>query len=167
LLKQNIDELRRNIFDLRPVAIEGKSLFRALENFVTEFGQRWHLKTTCVVDSEPVEVLPEVESTLYRILQEALSNAHQHAECSQLSVRLAVEDNQWITLEVKDDGLGFNVSQIGQDLDQHGSKGLGLVSMRERAHTVGGRLTVESAEGQGTRVLAKLPLRREREVSKR
>jgi GAF domain-containing protein/CheY-like chemotaxis protein len=167
LLKQNIDELRRNIFDLRPVALEGKSLFRALENFVTEFGQRWHLKTTCVVDGEPGEVLPEVESTLYRILQEALSNAQQHAECSQLSVRLAVEDNLWVILEVKDDGLGFNMSQTGQDPKQLGSKGLGLVSMRERAHTVGGRLTVESVEGQGTRILAKLPLRRERKVSKR
>ena len=165
LLKQNIDELRRNIFDLRPVELEGKSLFEALENFVTEFGQRWHLKTTCVVNGEPGEVLPEVESTLYRILQEALSNAQQHAECSQLSVNLAVENNQWIGLEVKDDGLGFSVSQIDQDLDQHRSKGLGLVSMRERAHTVGGYLTVESIRGQGTRVFAKLPLQRMRIIS--
>jgi signal transduction histidine kinase len=70
LLKQNIDELRRNIFDLRPVELEGKSLFEVLGNFVSEFGRRWSLKTTCVVEGEFVEVLPEVESSLYRILQE-------------------------------------------------------------------------------------------------
>jgi GAF domain-containing protein len=161
LLKQNIDELRRNIFDLRPVALEGKSLFEVLENFVTEFGQRWHLKTTCVVDNESPEVSPEVESTLYRIVQEALSNAQQHAQCRQLSVSLAVEDNRWITMEVKDDGLGFEMSQLDQDLDKPQSKGLGLVSMRERANTVGGHLTVESIQRQGTRVFARLPVRRE------
>jgi signal transduction histidine kinase len=161
LLKQNIDELRRNIFDLRPVELEGKSLFEVLENFVAEFGSRWRLKTTCVVDGEPREVSLEVESALYRILQEALSNAQQHAQCSQLLVRLAVEDEHWVTLEVQDDGQGFEITQGDQEPEKHRSKGLGLVSMRERVHTVGGDLTVESTPKRGTRIFARLPLTRE------
>ncbi|MBN1994117.1 MAG: GAF domain-containing protein [Anaerolineae bacterium] len=160
LLKQNIDELRRNIFDLRPVDLEGKSLFEVLENFVAEFGCRWHLKTSCVVTGEPVEVSPEVESALYRILQESLSNAQQHAQCKQLAVSLAGANDNWIILEVRDDGRGFDLQQIEQVLPAQTGKGLGLVSMRERAHTVGGRLTIESRPGQGTRVFAKLPARR-------
>ena len=162
LLKQNIDELRRNIFELRPVELEGKSLFAALKNSVTEFGRRWHLKTSCVLKGEPPEDMsPEVESTLYRILQETLSNAQQHADCRQLAVSLAVEDDHWVTLEVQDNGTGFNVTQIDQGIGQRQGKGLGLVSMRERVHTVGGQLTITSAPGEGTCVFVKLPLKHE------
>jgi two-component system sensor histidine kinase DegS len=165
LLKQNIEEIRRNIFDLRPVELEGKSLFEILENFVVEFGQRWNLKTTCEVEGEFVEVSPEVESSLYRILQETLSNARQHAHCTQLWVKVAIKDQQWITLEVQDDGQGFDLEQrIRPELQEQTqpkkrrSSGLGLISMRERAQRVGGQLTVDSQHNQGTRVFARLPL---------
>ncbi len=170
LLKQNIEEIRRNIFDLRPVELEGKSLFGVLENFVTEFGQRWNLKTTCVFEGEFVEVSPEIESSLYRILQETLSNARQHAQCTQLSVKVAIKDNQWVTLEVQDDGRGFDLDPLAQEVqrvqpelrDQAQPKkrrsGLGLISMRERAQRVGGQLTVDSQRNQGTRIFAQLPL---------
>jgi GAF domain-containing protein/anti-sigma regulatory factor (Ser/Thr protein kinase) len=175
LLKQNIEEIRRNIFDLRPVELEGKSLFEVLKNFVTEFGQRWNIKTTCIVGNEFVEVSPEVESSLYRILQEALSNARQHARCTQLSVKVAFKDNQWVTLEVQDNGHGFDRDQVGQEsyrvrsgqFIEHQSQnrpkarrrsGLGLISMRERAQQVGGQLIVDSQRDQGTRIFAMLPL---------
>jgi two-component system sensor histidine kinase DegS len=158
LLKQNIDEIRRNIFDLRPVDLEGKSLFGVLENFVTEFGRHWNLETTCVINGETGEVSPEVESSLYRILQETLANARQHAHCSQLSVTLAVRDNIWVILEVRDNGQGFDVNRVGQNFHQKGKSGLGLVSMRERVDRIGGQLTIRSEAGQGTYISAMLPL---------
>lgn len=156
VLKQNIDELRRNIFDLRPVDLEGKSLFAVLENFVSEFGRRWNLKTNCRVQGDTANVSPEVESSLYRILQESLSNARKHAHCSQVWVELTV-NSQTATLEVKDDGQGFNAGQAGDHFQRGKSKGLGLISMRERAEGVGGQLIVESQNG--TRVFAELPLK--------
>jgi signal transduction histidine kinase len=159
LLKDNIDELRRNIFDLRPIDLEGKSLFGVLENFVAEFGRRWNLYTTCSVRGKAVEVPTEVESSLYRILQETLSNARRHANCTRISVKLEVVDNQLITLEIKDDGRGFDITQPHQNSRTRKSNGLGLISMRERAESVNGRLIIESAPGQGTRVFASLPLR--------
>ena len=159
LLKQNIDELRRNIFDLRPVDLEGKSLFEVLERFVTEFGQRWNLKTTCTVQANAVEMSPDVERSLYRIFQEALSNARQHAQCTRLSVKLDVVDNQWVRLEIIDDGQGFDLDQVSQGRDKRGGKGLGLTSMRERAERVGGQFVVESDPQKGTRIFAKLPIR--------
>jgi len=158
VVKRNIEELRRNIFDLRPVDLEGKSLFKALENFVTEFGRRWNLKTSCNIQGELMYISPEVESSLYRILQETLSNARQHAQCSQLWVELIVKDNQKISLEVRDDGQGFDKDYHQQDLQKGMRRGLGLVSMRERAEGVGGQLIVESLKGRGTRILAELPL---------
>ncbi len=158
LLKQNIDELRRNIFDLRPVELEGKSLFKVIENFVTEFGRRWNLRTTCVIPSKAVNVSPEVESSLYRILQEALANVQQHARCTQLSVKSTVEDERWITLEVTDDGQGFDVEGVQQNFRRTAGKGLGLVSMRERIQSVGGEFKVESVPERGTSIFARLPL---------
>lgn len=164
LLAQNIDELRRNIFDLRSVELEGKTIFTILENFVTEFGQRWGIKTNCIIADELVnklsqlELSPEVESSLYRILQETLSNARQHAHSTHLVVNLGLEANQWVTLKIEDNGCGFDVKQIDRSTPAK-NKGLGLVSMHERAERSGGALKVESVPGKGTSVLAKLPLR--------
>lgn len=159
LLKDNIDELRRNIFDLRPIELEGKSLFGVLENFVAEFGRRWNLYTSCSVKGKAVEVPTEVESSLYRILQETLSNARRHAHCTRISVELEVIDDQLITLEIKDDGRGFDMKQPHQNSRTRKTNGLGLISMQERAESVNGHLIIESAPGQGTRVFASLPLR--------
>ena len=159
LLKQNIDELRRNIFDLRPVDLEGKSIFEVLENFVAEFGRRWNLKTSWRAHQEEgITISPEVESSLYRILQEALSNAQQHAQCTSLSVQLDVVDRDWVNLEIVDNGLGFDLDQISRGQGRPRSKGLGLISMRERAESVGGEFRVESAPGRGTRIYTRLPL---------
>ena len=155
LLTQNIDELRRNIFDLRPLDLEEKSLFKALERFVTEFGRRWNLHTTCSVQENITNVSTEVERALYRIVQEALSNARQHAQCSQIAVTLTADDT-WVVLQVADNGRGFASEQPAKNSAT--SKGLGLVSMRERAETVGGQLTVKSHKAEGTQVCAKLPL---------
>lgn len=165
LLKHNIEEIRRNIFDLRPVELEGKSLFEVLKNFVGEFGQRWNLQTTFLLEGELVEASPEIESSLYRILQEVLSNARQHAHCTQLSVRVSIKDNQWVVLDVQDNGQGFDpgapTRPDNQELaspKKRRSRGLGLISMRERAQRVGGQLIVDSQPNQGTRVFATLPL---------
>ncbi|RMF04707.1 MAG: GAF domain-containing protein [Chloroflexi bacterium] len=157
LLQQNIAELRRNIFDLRPIALEGKSLFEVLENFVTEFGRRWNLDTTCNVTGSVPDVPAEVESSIYRILQEALSNARRHARCSRVSVDLSVNSKQWIELKIQDDGQGFNPANVPDPAKRKGH-GLGLISMRERAESVGGTFLVDSAPGRGTTIRAELPL---------
>ncbi|HRV91060.1 MAG TPA: GAF domain-containing protein [Anaerolineae bacterium] len=159
LLTENIEEIRRNIFDLRPVELEGKSLFEVFEKFVAEFGRRWNLKTECSITGEIKEVPAEVESSLYRILQETLANTRQHAQCSRVSVKLVMDNAQGVALEIIDDGQGFDLFQAYKTRQKgNGSRGLGLTSMRERAEGVGGRLTVETSKGQGTRVYAWLPL---------
>lgn len=159
LLTENIEEIRRNIFDLRPVELEGKSLFAVLERFVSEFGRRWNLQTTCSITGQVDEVPAEVESSLYRIVQETLANSRQHANCSEVLVKLAVDQEETIALEIIDDGKGFDLEQADETRRKgNGSRGLGLVSIRERAENIGGRLIVETAEGKGTRVCAWLPL---------
>jgi len=156
LLEQNIDELRRNIFDLRPIELEGKSVFEALEKFVTDFGRRWNMPVTYTAQGDVPEIPAEVESSLYRILQEALSNAQRHARCRRVAVTLTFTAAHWLELRVEDDGRGFNPAALPPAAGK--GHGLGLVSMRERAESVGGRFGVDSAPNAGTRVLAELPL---------
>lgn len=158
LLKQNIEELRRNIFDLRPIALEGKSLFEVLENFVAEFGQRWAIKTTCVTQGDNAQVSPEVERIIYRIVQEALSNARQHAHCTEILVQLTITAKPAVTLEVRDNGRGFDPTHLEPGHNRRAGRGLGLTSMRERAQKIGGSLWVDSAPGDGTYIRAVLPV---------
>ncbi len=162
LLSQNIEEVRRNILDLRPVDLEGHSFFEAVKKFVLQFSQRWGMAVDCHIAQQPVTIFPEVERSLYRILQEALSNARQHAECNRLTVELTIADQQWLTLKVEDDGRGFDVEQrFTCDRGAYQGRGLGLVSMRERAERFGGDVRVNSVKGQGTAIVVKLPLQAE------
>jgi two-component system sensor histidine kinase UhpB len=98
---------------------------------------------------------PDAELALYRIVQEALSNAVRHSGASRVVVSLAAEDRGMVA-EVADDGSGFAVEHAHDG----GGRGLGLVGMRERARYAHGSLSIDSAPGAGTRVRVELPIRR-------
>jgi signal transduction histidine kinase len=163
LMEQNIDELRRNIFDLRPVELEGKLLVEVLEDFVAEFGRRWHVQATCRSTGPIGPVSAEVQSCVYRILQESLANARQHAACRTVMVEVSAQPPGWLTLHIWDDGQGFDPAALPIEAAPGKNRGLGLISMRERAESVGGTLMITSAPGQGTHIIATLPLEVESE----
>ena len=93
-----------------------------------------------------------VASVLYRVAQEALRNAARHAQARNVELRVR-HDATWATLEVIDDGRGFDVKRA-----EERRPGMGLFSMRERVSLVNGTLTVTSAPGRGTRIVATIPL---------
>jgi signal transduction histidine kinase len=100
----------------------------------------------------PEQRLPaEVETALYRIIQEALTNVVKHSGASRVSVLLTERDHG-VAAMVEDDGMGFETEAARDD-------GLGLVGMRERIGLVGGRLHVESSAGAGTTIVAEVPVR--------
>jgi len=96
------------------------------------------------------QVSLNIKEALYRVAQEAMQNTVKHAQASQVELNLAVASD-WLLLEVKDDGLGFDPSQ---EFPGH----LGLRSMRERIESLGGELTIDSAQQMGTRVLVHIPI---------
>jgi len=104
---------------------------------------------------DPGDSMPdEVRTAVYRILQESLSNAWKYAQAEQVEVTLDLREDR-LCLEVRDDGVGFEVEA---HLGGYVGKGrLGLVSMRERAEEVGGTCEIESEPGQGTRVSVRIP----------
>jgi signal transduction histidine kinase len=99
---------------------------------------------------------PDVETAAYRIVQEALTNVARHAQVREVAVRVWA-DAATLTLEIADQGVGFKAATVP------GTSG-GLLGMRERAMLLGGHLTVESAPGAGTSIMAELPLTGHREI---
>ncbi|MFQ5341835.1 MAG: sensor histidine kinase, partial [Anaerolineae bacterium] len=161
-LKREFAELRRVIaeayLDVRE-AIDGLrldveqpgGLAEALRMHLQDFATRTGLAVDGAGIEDPGDLSPEVALHVLRIAQEALTNARRHAQASRVSVRLARQDGH-LELTVADDGSGF---EPGLPQDRHR---VGLASMRERARSLGGQLTLATSPGQGTRVTVRVPL---------
>ena len=134
--------MRSLAFRLRPGVLDDLGLVDALELYATDFEKR--TGTTCLFDHQNVPVTDDTVATAaYRIAQEALTNVARHAGAGHVKVRL-IGKNGSLTLEVADDGRGFNAEELGE------LEGLGLAGMRERAMLAGGRLDIQSETGKGT-----------------
>lgn len=147
LLAQSVTEVDRVIFDLRPPSLGDIGLITALQNQVTIYEQTCDIPCTLEVRGTLFRLPDVLELAAYRIVQESLHNIRKHAEAT--GARVVVEfDTRAFKATIVDDGKGFNKERV---LATSG-KCLGLIGMRERAEGVGGRLTVESAVGFGTKV---------------
>ncbi len=146
LTRANLEEARRSVLDLRAAPLAGRTLVEALVLLAEEAP----LPVDLLVTGGNQPLPPRVETGLYRIAQEAINNACQHARAGQITVKL-VATPQLVTLTVEDDGRGF-------DLDDVSSSRFGLVGLNERVKLLNGRFHIESTPGQGTRVEAELPL---------
>jgi signal transduction histidine kinase len=152
-----IAQLRALITDLRPAALDDLGIEAALEALVDRSRRASGLEIDIVTDFafEAGRVaerhLPELETAIYRIVQEALTNAVRHAEATRIDVKVGEHDGG-VEILVEDDGRGFDVQSRGG--------GFGLVGMRERVELERGTLQMTSRPGEGTRAEVTLPLRR-------
>jgi signal transduction histidine kinase len=151
LVVQTLQDVRRLAVELRPTALDDFGLAPALERLTSTFAEQ----TGTVVEIESQlgeERLPaDVETVLYRIVQEALTNVVKHARADHVSIVLQRKEGV-VTTVIEDDGRGFAPGDQGDG-------GLGLVGMKERVELVNGRLEIESSEGSGTTLVVEVPLR--------
>lgn len=150
-LNSGIALKRRIIEDLRPSSLSNLGLVAALEILVREWGQRSDIKVDARL--EPVELRPAGELTVYRLVQEALTNITKHARAGAVEVSLSSSDGQ-VQVSVHDDGAGF-------DMEAPRGSAHGLLGMRYRLETEGGQMSMTSAPGKGTLIRADLPESRE------
>jgi signal transduction histidine kinase len=148
-LDQGIELKRRIIEDLRPSALSNLGLAPALEILLREFGERSGLRVEVELD-EDFKVCEDRGLALYRFVQEALTNVAKYAKASQVTVRLRASSEEGCLALVQDDGIGFDAE--AQTVGRHG-----LVGMRYRIESLGGRLDIDSAPGRGTRLTVDLP----------
>ncbi|HXK43323.1 MAG TPA: two-component regulator propeller domain-containing protein, partial [Anaerolineae bacterium] len=155
LLSNNIREVRRAIFALRPVALDELGFYPALRQFVTELGEQNQLRIDLSVVGPPERLPSTLEPVLFRIIQEALNNVVRHARAGTAEVELRLDEPDVVCLCVRDDGVGFDPSTVEQAaLRGH----LGLKQMRERVARLRGTLTLHSAPGRGTEICVVLPV---------
>lgn len=158
LIDQELSNLRRLIGDLRPIYLEDLGFVPALEMLVQQTEARYELQVGLDVVGGPIRLPSDLELAAYRIVQQALTNvaAHAHAQHASVEVRFGEDDLQ---LSVRDDGRGFTPPEQPADLVHDGH--FGLMGMRERALLYGGKLTIDSAPGQGASITAYLPIVRQ------
>ena len=156
-LELSIGGLQALITELRPAALDQLGVKPALEALMSRTTATSGIEISARVDlasdggREPTRLSGEIESTIYRLVQEALTNVVKHAQADRAWVEVG-EDEHEVTVTVRDNGTGF-------DPDQPGG-GFGLVGMRERAELANGRLLIDSSAGQGTTVRVVLPAER-------
>jgi len=149
LVVQTLQDVRRLAVELRPRALDDFGLVPALERLTSSLAEH----TGIAVDFESAlgdERLPsELETALYRIVQESLTNIVKHARATRVSVLVARREGE-VVVVIEDDGAGFD--------PERPADGIGLLGMRERAELVEGTLTIESREGGGATIIAEVPV---------
>jgi signal transduction histidine kinase len=153
ILRSVETEIRRVVHDLHPPMLEGLGLPAAIRRLCEQFESYSGIGCRTFVDGETARMPGHAEITVYRIAQEALHNVLVHARAEKVEVDLLFEPDG-LRLEVRDNGVGFDPEFVRSAPNGH----IGLVSMRQRAESLGGELQLESSQGSGTTVRALVPL---------
>ena len=150
-----LDGVHRLAVELRPSVLDDLGLVAALERSIGRWSEQFGVSVEFQAVGMDRRLPPEAEVTLYRIIQEALTNVARHARATHVSVLLEHRGSSVIAI-VEDDGVGFDVQRVLQSarLEQK----LGLYGMMERASLLGGRLVIESRPGAGSSVFVEIPL---------
>lgn len=156
LLGENIREVRRSIFALRPPALDELGFIPALQKLVSDLSEQSQLRIAFELHGEPASLPARLELPIYRIVQELLNNIARHAQARRAALTLDLTAPGALTLVITDDGQGLDLTQVEQAaLSGH----LGLRQIRERIARLGGQFNLASQPGSGTRIAIFLPFR--------
>jgi len=157
LAHRTLRAIRNLSIDLRPSALDDLGLLPALRWYIKEYQQKFSITVDFQASGLKMRLPAAMETALYRIVQEALTNVARHAQAHHVSVTLK-EDGHMVEAIISDDGCGFDVEQLQKMPGPEQERGWGLVGMHERAHLLDGTLKITSAPGRGSTVHARIPL---------
>ena len=145
--------IRDFIFELRPMMLDDLGLLPTLKRYIQTFETKQHIPTQLNIQGER-SLASYIEVTLFRTIQDLLSNVAEHAHASRVLVNLDLQNNP-VLATLEDDGSGFDVATFWEAARQSGSSG--LVNLEKRIEMLGGRIVIQSGTGRGTRVRVELP----------
>lgn len=154
LLSETTASVRQVCAELRPAVLDYAGLWKALENYAMNFSQRTGIAVQLTVDVSELKFTKAMETMLFRIAQEALTNCDKHAKARKVVIAFA-RHGQEVVLTISDDGAGFDPGALGKN---GRDTGIGLLTMRDRAEFVGGRFSLDTAPGRGTSIKVQLPV---------
>ena len=155
LIRSTQKGLRRFAQGLRPATLDHLGLVAAIRGLANDLTERDGIESKLSLVGKARRLAPEEELTLFRIAQEALNNTRRHSGASRVDIQLEFHPDK-VRLAIDDNGCGFDAPSRSDDLVTIGK--LGLIGMDERARSLGGMLTIQSAPGQGTAIIADIPL---------
>jgi signal transduction histidine kinase len=151
---RTLDGIHRLSFDLRPSVLDDLGLFRAIEWYAERDLRKRGIAVRCETDEEDVRLAPEIETALFRAVQETITNIVKHSHAETVLIQCATTP-QAVTIEIEDDGRGFDPAGISDTAAT--GRGLGLAGIRERMEILGGDALIDSAPGRGTRMVLTAP----------
>jgi signal transduction histidine kinase len=150
-----LDDLHRVIFDLRPSVLDDLGLLAAVRWYTARHLEPLGITVKCEFEDVESRVPQDVATAVFRIVQEALLNVARHAVAEDVLVQIAA-DEKTLLIEIEDDGKGFDPKSVVQPSET--GRGLGLLGMRERVEILGGKMSLDSAPGEGTHLAFEIPI---------
>lgn len=155
-IKATVTEIRTIIYDLKPTYLDD-GLFVALENHINIFRDNSELDLKYITTGIDTHIEYYIGSSIFRIMQEALTNIIKHAKAKNVRVSIEVVENE-LCLNISDDGKGFDVSTINQPKHVAIERGFGIEGMKERVELINGSISINSTINKGTTISIKVPL---------
>lgn len=156
IARGNLQEIRKLIYDLRPMALDDLGLIPTLERYIYNFQKETCIVVDLVVLGNIKNIQPVFEIAIFRIVQEALNNIQKHSNANNVNI-IIEETLERFNLMVSDDGVGFDLDSYNNGGDIRDG-GFGLISMKERAELINGKLEIKASPGMGTRIYLSMPL---------
>lgn len=153
-VRSGLEEIRKIIFNLRPMALDDLGLVPTLRKFTQDFEEKTKIHTIFELVGKEVRMPSAMEAAIYRLVQEAFTNAYKHASASHVMLEINYQPAR-ISLIIQDNGIGFHSEVIEQAASRNAN--FGLVGMRERVELIEGRMDIDSNPGSGTKIIIDIP----------
>ncbi len=154
IVRNNLQDVRKIIFDLRPMALDDLGVVPALKRYIEDFREKNDIYIELIFHGRETRLEPVLEIALFRLIQEALNNVVKHARASNVKVAVEIK-TEWVTAVVEDDGTGFVLERV---LNSSLGTKFGLISMKERTDLLGGELYIDTHPGKGTKITFRIPV---------
>jgi len=154
-VRSGLEEIRKIIFNLRPMALDDLGLVPTLRKFVQDFEEKTKIHAVFETTGRELRMPSAMEAAIYRLVQEAFSNALKHASPTYVSLEIKFYPKR-VHIVIRDNGVGFDVEQT-MARSKHSSH-YGLIGMTERVELLNGKMEIQSAKGQGTKISISIPV---------
>ncbi len=163
IVRESLQDIRRIIYNLRPMSLDDLGLIPTLQRYVITFQDETGIEVSFKANGNCSDLKPAVSLTVFRIVQEALSNICKHAHALNAAINLDISE-QMLRLYIYDDGVGFDTEKLKAKCNVNFENGFGLISIKERIELLDGEFAIYSKPGKGTRLQIMIPLVNEKEV---
>jgi two-component system sensor histidine kinase DegS len=155
IVRNSLQDIRRIIYDLRPMSLDDLGLIPTIERYVESFNVENNLNIHLNIKGEANNINSMLSLTIFRIIQESLNNIRKYAKCNDVKIIIIIEE-ELINLKVQDNGIGFDIKSISENCDYE-TGGFGICGMRERVKLLEGKFNIYSEVGKGTKIIVTLP----------